>query len=113
VAPAPDDIYEQRGPAVAYLDQAMARLEAEATDYLRGVGAGLGDVPLQTAVRFGDVAAGILREASSFEADLLVLAACGCGGLAQPALGRVATEVFRRAAVPVVIWRPGRDEGRK
>ena len=103
VAPPPDDLYEQRGPAV-YVDEAMARLEAEAIGRLRRL-AGVGNVPVETAVRFGDPATAILRETASSGAHLVVLGGSGADAGNGSGLDGVAQEVCRRASVPVLVYR--------
>jgi nucleotide-binding universal stress UspA family protein len=53
VAPLPENQVDHRGRVVAYTSQEMARLEAEALDYLRSIEIMLGDLPVESIVRFG------------------------------------------------------------
>jgi len=58
-------------------------------------------------VRFGNDADEILREAEACGADLLAVATAGKSGLKRMVMGSVAERVFRRARVPVLLYRPG------
>jgi nucleotide-binding universal stress UspA family protein len=108
VGPLHDNIESDDGRLVAYADQETRRLEAEARDFMQVVAIALDGVPVEFVVRFGDPVREILDEADAFGADLVVL------GVAprRPfwALGRVAEQVFRRAAVPVALLRAGHHE---
>jgi nucleotide-binding universal stress UspA family protein len=105
VAPSPE-LRVSDGHVVAYADQEMARLEAEGTDYLQDVAVRLPGVAVEHAVRYGDPVPQILAEAEAFGADLLVVATAGRSGLGRQLLGSVAEQVFRKAAVPVVLFHP-------
>jgi nucleotide-binding universal stress UspA family protein len=59
-------------------------------------------------VRFGEPAEEILREAEAFGADLIAVTTAGRSGISRVALGSVAEAVFRKAAVAVVLFHPGR-----
>lgn len=107
VAPVPDNLMSD-GRLVAYADQEGARLEAKAMDYLRAIEARLG-APAECAVRFGDPAKEILREADAFAADLIVVSTRAPRGLAGVRLGRVPEQVLRKATAAVIVYRTDRE----
>jgi len=106
VAPVPESVEGIDGRIVAYADQETARLEAEATDYLR-TAARLAGVDVETVVRFGDPAQEIVREAEAFGADLIALATRSRGPLSRLILGSTSEQVCHRTDVPVMVYRPG------
>jgi nucleotide-binding universal stress UspA family protein len=108
VGPLHDNIVGVDGRTVAYADQETRRLEAEARDFLQVVAIALDGVPVEFAVRFGDPSREILDEADVFGADLVVLGVVP--GRRFRALGGVAEQVFRRAAMPVALLRAGHHE---
>lgn len=105
VAPVPDNVVSAEGRVVAYADQEMSRMEAERLDYLRTVEVQLGDIPVESVVRFGAPAAEILEEADAFGADLVVMATKLRGRVSRVILGSVADEVFRKVTTQVVLVR--------
>ena len=109
VAPAPHTRVSEDGLVVAYADQEMQRLEAEGRDYLSKAEVQLGGVPVERVVRFGDPLDEILREAAAFDADLIAVTTAGRSGLSRAILGSVAEQVMRKAEVPVLLLRPGRN----
>ena len=109
VAPAPHTRVGEDGLVVAYADQEMERLEAEARDYLSKVEVQLGGVTVECVVRFGDPLDEILSEAAAFEADLITVTTAGRSGLSRAIMGSVAEQVMRKAEVPVLLLRPGRN----
>jgi nucleotide-binding universal stress UspA family protein len=109
VAPMPENRYGADGHLVAYADQEVSRLEAEQLDYLSSVEAGLAGAPVERVVRFGHPVREILQEAEQWGADLIAVATAGRSGLGRMVLGSVAEEVFRKARVPVILYRPGQD----
>ena len=109
VAPLPDTCVGSDGRVVAYADQEMERVEAEALDYLRSVESRLAGVDVDCTVRFGQPLEEILREADAFDADLIAMGTAGRSGLSRAILGSVAEQVVRRAAAPVLLYRPGRS----
>jgi nucleotide-binding universal stress UspA family protein len=111
VFPVPGPLVAQDGRVVAYADQEMARLEADGLDYLRTAEARLDGVPVESAVRFGEPAQEILREAETFGADLIAVTTAGRSGISRVALGSVAETVFRKAEVAVLLFHPGRGGG--
>jgi nucleotide-binding universal stress UspA family protein len=98
---APDDVLRA--------DEEVARqaLESEA-ERLRAAG---GDVKVESVVAIGDPAEEILRTADERAVDLLVLANHGRGAVGRWAFGSVADRVSRSAKVPVMIVRPGGNDG--
>ena len=85
-------------------------LEAEGLDYLETVAARLGEIPVESCVRFGDPLDEILKEADAFDADLIAVTTAGRSGVGRAMLGSVADRVFRRAETPVLLYRPSRAE---
>ena len=83
-------------------------MEGEARDYLETVALALDGLPVELAVRFGDVGQQILAEADEFGADLIAL------GIRKPRPLRlrsgIAAQILRRAEVPVAVFRAGRHE---
>ena len=110
VAPEPDNRVDPEGRVVAYADQEMARLEAEAQDYLRTAGLPLAGVAVEYAVRFGEPAKEILLEAEAFDADLIAVTTAGRSGLSRTVLGSVAEQVFKKSDVPVMLYHPRRSK---
>jgi nucleotide-binding universal stress UspA family protein len=106
VMPVTGNVLGKDGQLVAYADQEMQRLEAEALLHLRSVVAQL-DRPAECVVRFGENAEEILREGDAFGADLIVVTTAGKSGLKRTVLGSVAEQVFHRARVPVLLYHPG------
>lgn len=107
VAPVPSNVVSPEGRVVAYTDQEMARLEAEALDYLRTVEARLEGAATECVVRFGDPVQEILHEAEAFGADLIALTTSHHRGIRGLILGGTATQVCRRTEAPVMVLRPG------
>lgn len=105
VQPVPGNILGEHGRVVAYADQEMARLEAEGSNYLEEVEARLLDVPTERVVRFGDPASEILVEAEAWPADLIALTTGAGGRIRRLVPGRVARKVFRKAPMPVMLYR--------
>ena len=110
VAPLPDNRVDPEGRVVAYADQELARLEAEAQDYLRTAGLPLAGVAVEYAVRFGEPAKEILLEAEAFDADLIAVTTAGRSGLSRTVLGSVAEQVFKKSDVPVMLYHSRRSK---
>lgn len=106
VAPVPEVVVDDDGRVLAYSDQELARVEAEALDALRTFELHFtGDV-VDSVVRFGDSAREILREADAFGADLIVLPATCPAGLRPVLFGGLAEKVARRAPMAVAAVLP-------
>jgi nucleotide-binding universal stress UspA family protein len=106
VVPVPEGVVSEYGRVVASADQQMARLEAEASSHLEEVEANLDGVPAERVVRFGDPATEILVEAEVWEADLIAMTVPRGNWLGRNRRGSVADKVFRKAVVPVLLYRP-------
>ena len=109
VAPPPDNVLDEEGRILAYADQEGERLEIEALDYLRRASAGIGDVTVECAVRFGNPEREILEDAEAWQADLIAMATRGRGSLSRVLLGSVAEAVFRRSTAPVMLVRAAHE----
>ena len=103
VMPVPENVIGTHGRTVAYVDQEMARLTAEATEDLRRVEAQLQGVPVDSVVRFGESVDEILLEAEAFDADLIALASTGGGRLRRALLPGVADRIADKAPVPTLV----------
>jgi nucleotide-binding universal stress UspA family protein len=106
VASVPEGWTDEYGRVVVYADQEMQRLEAEGLDYLLAIAVQFGGAPVEFTVRFGDPVTEILREAETFDADLIAVSTAGRSGVGRVILGSVAEQVFRKSTVPVVLMRP-------
>jgi nucleotide-binding universal stress UspA family protein len=105
VFPVPERVVGTHGRTVAYVDQEMARLTAEGLADLRHVEADLGGVPVETVVRFGDVAEEITLEAEAFGADLIALGGRRAGRLRSLVAPDVAERVERSVEIPTLVLR--------
>lgn len=95
------------GRVVAYADQEMDRIEAEASAYLRSLAAThLAGVPTDCVVRFGRVVSQIRTEIDAFGADVLVVMTKTRWSLTRALLGSVAEELLHEAPIAVVLVRP-------
>ena len=102
VFPVPGRVVGSHGRAVAYSDQEIARLTAEGLDDLRRIEAQLDGIPVESVVRFGEVAEEVLLEAEAFDADLIALASSGHGRLRSALASGVAEPVARKLPVPTL-----------
>ena len=108
VAAPTTNLVDIEGRVLAYADQETRRVEAEARDYLETIAIALDDLPVELAVRFGDVAQEILTEAEDFGAELIVL---GIRRRRRLQLrGGIVTQILRRSDAPVALVRAGRHE---
>jgi nucleotide-binding universal stress UspA family protein len=78
-----------------------ARVESETLERLRQLEPLLDGVPIERAVRFGDVVEEIVREAEAFGADLVAFTERRRPWW-RPALARIVDRVRARARVPVL-----------
>jgi nucleotide-binding universal stress UspA family protein len=92
-----------------YQDKMMERAEAEARDYLIGIGKRLEDkgIKIEPVVLFGDPASEIVDYATKTNADLIVMSSHGRSGIGRWAFGSVADKVLRASPVPVMLIRAG------
>ena len=109
VAAPTTNLVDLEGRVLAYADQETRRVEAEARDYLETIALALDGVPVEPAVRFGDVAQEIFSEADDFGADLIVLAIRSRRRRLQ-LRGGIAAQILRRSDIPVALLRAGRHE---
>jgi len=81
---------------------------AEADRYLIAISAQLMKlgIPTQTLIRPDDIAGTILDVADEIQADMIVMASHGRGGIGRFLLGSVADRVVHHAKVPVLLIRP-------
>jgi nucleotide-binding universal stress UspA family protein len=92
---------EVRQRLLMYGHEYEERVEAETLERLRRLETLLDGVPVERAVRFGDVVEEIAREADAFDADLVALTARRRPWW-RPALARLVDRVRARIRVPVL-----------
>ena len=95
-------------------DQASARIESEASDYLSSLAAPLraGGLTVETRVLISDEISGsILKVAEAEKADIIAMATHGRSGLRAIAQGSVASDVVKAGRFPVLLVRPGTKKG--
>jgi nucleotide-binding universal stress UspA family protein len=108
VARMPDNLVSDEGRVVAYADQEMSRIDAEARDWLETIAVAFDGTPVESAVRFGEPVEEILAEAHAFGAELIALPVGR-----RPrflVVGGVGEQVYRRAEIPVALFGAGRHE---
>jgi acetoin utilization protein AcuB len=88
---------------VAYADQETSRVELETLAYLKGLARMLPGIGVDCAVRFGEAAEEIVREAQAAHVDLIAMATHRRRGLERALRGSVAETVERASAIPVVL----------
>ena len=98
------------GPAFEAPPVMLGQIEQDvvgATEYLRRLAGRpeFADIPIDDVALEGRVAETILETAADEHADLLVMCSHGQGGAFRWALGSVARELARHAAIPVLILR--------
>jgi nucleotide-binding universal stress UspA family protein len=92
----PEEDVESEHDVRSYLDAIARRLKARGLE-------------VETSTPIGDPASGILAQAESGHADVVVMATHGRSGLGRWLYGSVADEVLRRAPVPVILNQPGAE----
>jgi nucleotide-binding universal stress UspA family protein len=113
VVPIPAALETEHGRGLADVDRVMEQAHATGQSYLDGVAASMEGIPVERVVRFGDPAREILVEAEAWGADLVAVTGMPPSPLGRLARrGGVADRVARRARVPVVVYRPGRQRRR-
>ena len=105
VCPIPEARVTRDRRIVATADQEMERLWSKGRDYLRMIETQLGGAPVESVVRFGRPVPEILVEAETFGADLIALTTADGRWLGRGLFGGVAAKVFRKARVPVLLYR--------
>jgi len=103
VSPLPPPRLDRDDRVVADTDREMARIAGEAEDELRQLTAELGDVPVECVVRFGRLGREVAREAESFGADLVALAAPAPPGRVDRALAWYLERLVLGSITPVVL----------
>jgi nucleotide-binding universal stress UspA family protein len=86
-------------------DQVTTDRESSARDELDRLAASVRDrgLNVRTLVRAGQPTAEILRETLASEADVILMASHGRGGLRRLRMGSVTTSVIQRATVPLLV----------
>jgi nucleotide-binding universal stress UspA family protein len=105
VMPVPERVVDPHGWTVAYADQEMERLTAVGRDDLQRLEDELGDITVESVVRFGKPVEEILLEAEAFDADLIALSGAARGRLRRFFARGVADGVVDRALVPTLVLR--------
>lgn len=88
---------------IAYADQETARIEHEVLAYLKKAAAGLRGIEVEMAVRFGDPAEEIVREAESVGVNLVAMATHRRTGVRRLVRGSLAEKVERATTIPVLL----------
>jgi acetoin utilization protein AcuB len=104
---APVHEVEAEGRILAFVDQEMERVEAEARTYFQRVAADLGPVTVSFGVRFGEPVEQIVAEAETSRATLIAMATHRRTGLVRIVKGSVAERVERTTTVPVMLVQYG------
>jgi nucleotide-binding universal stress UspA family protein len=102
VLPAVTAINDEDEHVIAYTDQEAERAVGEARDYLERVGRALAGLEVAHAVRFGEPAEEILREAEEARIGLIAMAVHRGSGLRRLLARSVTGRVERGAWVPVI-----------
>jgi nucleotide-binding universal stress UspA family protein len=103
------EVRDEDDRVVVWVDQETARVENEARRYLTRVAAGLGDLPVENAVRIGvDAASEIIEESEAAGADLIALASHRRRGLGRMRHRSVAGRVRRSTTIPLLVVAAGR-----
>jgi nucleotide-binding universal stress UspA family protein len=103
VVPEPEPRVDPYDRMIAYIDQEMARLEAQGKENLAIVKAQLGRISVEAVVRFGDPATETAVEAEVFGADLVVMASPARSLLKRVLTRDLSARTLRRAALPVLV----------
>ena len=103
-------VRDEKGEIISYLDEVEADVRRELTNYLQGIVGQLATrapgLKVQTLVRIGDPAQGIISSVLATGADLVVMATHGRTGLPRAVIGSVAGEVLRTSSTPLLLVRP-------
>jgi CBS domain-containing protein len=107
VAVPPGEVRGQDDRVIAYADQETARVEAEQLTYLRHAAERLHGVDVEAAVRFGEPAEEIVRDAEATGAAMIAMASHRRSGIERLVKGSVAERVERATRVPVMLVQHG------
>ena len=104
IVPPVKEVRDEDDQVVVWVEQETTRVENEARDYLRRLAAGLADVHVEDAVRFGgDAAAAIVEESEAAGADLIALASHRRRGLDRLRHRSVARRLRRSTTIPLMV----------
>jgi nucleotide-binding universal stress UspA family protein len=78
--------------------------------YLKALAAAAGDVPTETAVLDGPIAATLCQHAHDVKANLMVMTTHGRGPLSRFWLGSTTDDLVRNTPVPLLIYHPTPDK---
>jgi universal stress protein A len=102
VAPRPR-VLAADGEIVRYADQEAGRLTQDALAYLVTAASTLGDLEVETVVRFGDPAQQILEAARMPDVAMIAMATHRRSGLARLVHGSVAARVDQESPLPLIL----------
>lgn len=81
----------------------VADLKRSSQEYLSTVAGHLGNSKIETAVIEGDVSNAILKFATTWQADLLVLGTHGRNFLENIFMGNTAVDIVKNASIPLLV----------
>ncbi|MBI4492945.1 MAG: universal stress protein [Chloroflexi bacterium] len=106
----PEHAVVAEGRVIAYVDQQLESLKAEAQDYVQEVAGRLAKehpaLQVQFEVRVGPPAEAIVAASREHSASMVVMATHGRTGLSRLLLGSVAGAVLRLGSLPLLLVRP-------
>jgi nucleotide-binding universal stress UspA family protein len=103
VVPPVREVRDAEDRVVAWSDQETTRVKNEAQGYLRRVASGLGDLPVENAVRVGDAATEIVEESEAAGADMIALASRRRHGLDRVRTRSVARRLRSATTIPLLV----------
>ena len=107
VVPPVKGVRDEDDRVVVWVDQETTRVENEARGYLKRVAAGLGDLPVEDAVRIGDAATEIVEESEAAGADLIAVASHRRRGLDRVRTRSVARRLRGATTIPLLVVSAG------
>jgi CBS domain-containing protein len=107
VASPPGEVRGNDNRLIAYADQETARVESEMLDYLRRAAERLHGVEVDLAVRFGEPAEEIVKDAEATRPAMIAMASHRRSGIERLVKGSVAERVERATSVPVMLVQHG------
>jgi nucleotide-binding universal stress UspA family protein len=96
--------------AASSRDEEKQRLEAESSRYLDVVASNFGDIPVERAMRFGNLERAILNEAAAWQADLVALSAGDRTWLSRAVHSGTAAKAFRKTGIPALLYTRRKSE---
>ncbi len=106
-----NELFPQFNEPKPEADEALAQRARQAVAAFAGRATGRAGEAYEVAIEEGDAAAGIVRRAEAWGADLVVIGSHGSTSLPRIRLGGVAIDVVRHAHCPVLVVRPAADGG--